>query len=192
MTDAALPLDASSRRKASHYEILGETYAKFEFFEQGWNPYSRFLDVDKVDVILRRNEAGKRIYREVQVKYGKLHRVGQAWEKQLFDLTSWRFFKESEFEGYLDQKNFFVAYVLAADIGYRGDIFIFPVQDFVRAIRCAIPSKGERKVFLSRPLDQPERWVLRRQSRFGAIDEKTCLDVSRYRRNFDALWSTGA
>jgi hypothetical protein len=42
------------RRKAGHYEVLGETYAKFEFFQKGWNPYSRFLDVDKVDLILRR------------------------------------------------------------------------------------------------------------------------------------------
>src|SRR6266496_5394114 len=24
-----------------------------EFFENGWNPYTRFLDVDKVDLILR-------------------------------------------------------------------------------------------------------------------------------------------
>lgn len=47
-------LAAEVRRKAGHYEILGETYAKFEFFENGWNSYSRFLDVDKVDLILRR------------------------------------------------------------------------------------------------------------------------------------------
>jgi len=31
------------RSRAGYYEILGETYAKFEFFEKGWNPYSRFL-----------------------------------------------------------------------------------------------------------------------------------------------------
>ncbi len=30
------------RSRAGHYEILGETYAKFEFFEKGWNPYTRF------------------------------------------------------------------------------------------------------------------------------------------------------
>ncbi len=42
-----------ARQQAGHYEILGETYAKFEFFENGWNPYTRFLDVDKVDLILR-------------------------------------------------------------------------------------------------------------------------------------------
>lgn len=63
-------LEPEARRKAGHYEILGETYAKFEFFENGWNPYSRFLDVDKVDLILRRRDTDQPIYREVQVKYG--------------------------------------------------------------------------------------------------------------------------
>lgn len=58
------------RHKAGHLEILGETIAKFEFFERGWNPYSRFLDVDKVDLILRRTENDSPVYREVQVKYG--------------------------------------------------------------------------------------------------------------------------
>ena len=40
--------------KAGHYEIQGETIAKFEFFENGYNPYSRYLDVDKVDIVLRK------------------------------------------------------------------------------------------------------------------------------------------
>jgi hypothetical protein len=35
---------AHDRRKAGHWEILGETCAKFDFFENGWNLYSRFLD----------------------------------------------------------------------------------------------------------------------------------------------------
>ena len=61
------PLGPELRRKAGHYEILGETYAKFEFFQKGWNPYSRFLDVDKVDLILRRRVNGLPDYREVQV-----------------------------------------------------------------------------------------------------------------------------
>jgi hypothetical protein len=47
--DQQKPLVADMRSRAGHYEILGETYAKFEFFEKGWNPYSRFLDVDKVE-----------------------------------------------------------------------------------------------------------------------------------------------
>jgi hypothetical protein len=53
MTDANLSMK-EMKQKAGHQEILGETLAKFEFFENGWHPYSRFLDVDKVDLILRR------------------------------------------------------------------------------------------------------------------------------------------
>lgn len=29
-------------KKPGHLEIIGETYAKMEFFEQGWNPYVGF------------------------------------------------------------------------------------------------------------------------------------------------------
>jgi hypothetical protein len=181
------PLGTETRQRAGHYEVLGETYAKFEFFENGWNPYSRFLDVDKVDLILRRRDTDRAIYREVQVKYGKLYEVGQIWELPLFDITSWRFFRESEFDDYLDHPHFFVAYVLAADIGYRGDIFIFPGRDFAALLRSAIPSKDKRKVYISRLKDQPEKWVLRRVNKFSVIDDSTTMDVSRYRRNFKVL-----
>ncbi len=131
-------LDAETRRRAGHYEILGETYAKFEFFENGWNPYSRFLDVDKVDFILRRLHTNRPVYREVQVKFGKLHRCTAKWELQHFDVTSWRFFRENEFDAFLDHPDFFVAYVLAEDSGYLRDMFIFPVRDFVGLLRAAI------------------------------------------------------
>jgi len=187
MVDQDELLAAEVRRRAGHYEILGETYAKFEFFENGWNSYSRFLDVDKVDLILRQKSSGKRIYREVQVKFGKLYPVGSAWERELFDFTSWRFFKEDEFAAHVGQDDFFVAYVLARDIGYRGDIFIFPIRAFVQAIRCGISSKGQRKVYISRLRGNDERWVLRRLGRFKEVTDATCLDLSKYRRNFAAL-----
>lgn len=183
VTEALLP---SVKRKAGHYEILGETYAKFEFFEKGWNPYSRFLDVDKVDLVLRRRENNKKIYREVQVKYGKLYGV-PARERQLFDVTSWRFFKVDEFAPYLNDADFYIAYVLAADDGYKGDIFIFPVHEFAEIISSAIPSKGQRKVYISRRIGQENRWVVRRKYSFSVIDESTCLDVSKYHRNFGIL-----
>jgi hypothetical protein len=188
-------LTAKKRSQAGHPEILGETYAKFEFFENGWNPYSRFLDVDKVDLILRsrrRSKTGQRIYREIQVKFGKLYPVGSAWERELFDFTSWRFFKEEEFAGLLDQKDFFIAYVLSRypdsyNPKYQGDIFIFPIRDFDNIIRNGISSKGQRKVYISRLKGKQERWVLRRANRFSEITEETCLDVTVYRRNFAAL-----
>lgn len=180
-------LDANSRRRAGHYEILGETYAKFEFFENGWNPYARFLDVDKIDFILRRRETDRPIYREVQVKYGKLFRCGLKWELPLFDVTSWRFFREHEFDAFLDHPGFFIAYVLAEDIGYRGDIFIFPIRDFVELLRAAIPSGNNKKVYFSRLKEKPERWVLRRLNKFSTVDGSSTVDISRYRRGFGAL-----
>jgi hypothetical protein len=193
VNDELEPLAADKRSRAGHYEVLGETYAKFEFFEKGWNPYSRFLDVDKVDFILRkRDPKGRIVYREVQVKFGKLYPVGSAWEREHFDFTSWRFFRENEFAAVVEQKDFFIAYVLSRDPtperpAYQGDIFIFPVRDFDSIIRCGIPSKGQRKIYLSRLKGEQERWVLRRVSRISEITDKTCLDVTKYRRSFDAL-----
>lgn len=183
-------LDPETRRKAGHYEVLGETYAKFEFFENGWNSYTRFLDVDKVDLILRRRVGSNRMYREVQVKYGKLHNCTSRWELPLFDVTSWRFFSESEFDDHAEQKDFFIAYVLAQDIGYERDIFIFPVRDFIGILRSSIKSGGKRKVYISRLRNEPEKWVLRKSSKFGTIDDTTTVNVSPYRRNFSALLSS--
>jgi hypothetical protein len=174
------------RRKAGHYEILGETYAKFEFFQKGWNPYSRFLDVDKVDLILRRRTNTSPTYREIQVKFGKLYRVGAAWERRLFDVSSWRFFKDGEFDDANPQ--LYIAYVLSEDDEYRGDFFVFPVQEFASIIRAAPMSGGKRKVYISRCKGDPKRWVLRRsKTRFDQVTDDTCLEVSSYRRNFALL-----
>jgi hypothetical protein len=186
MPDESPTIDVEKKARAGHYEILGETYAKFEFFENGWNSYSRFLDVDKVDLILRRVVKGERIYREVQVKFGKLHKVGTAWEKTLFDFTSWRFFKEDEFAGQLNRPDFFVAYLLAADIGYSRDIFIFPIRDFVALVKSGIPSKGQRKIYISHVPDG-NRWILRKTSKLTTLDDSSCVDVTSYRRNFALL-----
>jgi hypothetical protein len=175
------------RQRAGHYEVLGETYAKFEFFEAGWNPYSRFLDTDKVDLLLRRTISGNRTYREVQVKYGKLHEVKTSWERLFFDFTSWRFFKPDEFADYEHREDFYIAYVLARDIGYRGDIFVFPVREFVGVLNDSIPSGSRVKVYLSRCLGNDERWVLRKKARFDEVNDESCLDVSHYRRNFAQL-----
>lgn len=180
-------LSTEVRRNAGHYEILGETYAKFEFFENGWNPYTRFLDVDKVDMILRRRHQRRPIYREAQVKYGKLYPVGSRWERTLFDYTSWRFFREEEFEEYLDHPHFYIVLILAADIGYDRDIFIFPVRDFVRLVRLAIPSKGQRKVYISRSLHDPSKWYLRRLTKITEFTPDAVADVSSFRRNFAVL-----
>ncbi len=178
-------MEPEQRRKAGHYEVLGETYAKFEFFQKGWNPYSRFLDVDKVDLILRRTVNGSPVYREVQVKFGKLYRVTGGWQHRLFDVTSWRFFKEGEFER--ANPALFVAYVMSEDDEYRGDFFLFPVRAFASIIHAAPTAGGQRRVFISRSRDDPKRWLLRRTSKFDQVTAETCLDVSEYRRNFGIL-----
>lgn len=189
-------LAVSVKKGSGHQEVLGETYAKFEFFEKNWNPYSRFLDVDKVDLILRRrNPDGQRIYREVQVKFGKLYRVGSAWERQLFDFSSWRFFKDDEFAVQIEQKDFFMAYVLSRDPtpdkpAYQGDIFIFPVRYFVdEIIHGSIRSQNQRwKVYLSRLKGEEEHWFLRKADRkFTEITKENCVEVTKYRRNFGLL-----
>src|SRR5262245_49291018 len=89
---------AEMKRKAGHQEILGETLAKFEFFQHGWHPYTRFLDVDKIDLILRRRRGDHVEYREVQVKFGKLYPCTTRWSLPFFDFTSWRFFKDRDLE----------------------------------------------------------------------------------------------
>ncbi len=180
-------LSAEDRRRAGHYEVLGETYAKFEFFENGWNPYTRFLDVDKVDMILRRRHKNRPIYREVQVKYGKLFLLKPGQEGGLFDCSSWCFFHEDAFDAYLDHSDFYIALILAADTGYRGDIFIFPVRDFARLVRLAIPSGGKRKVYISRSRQDPSKWYLRRIYRVTEITPDSTADVSSFRRNFTVL-----
>ena len=111
--------------------------------------------MDKVDLILRRPTAtGRPTYREVQVKFGKLYPVDSGWEREHFDFSSWRFFKEDELRGWSSERTFSSHTFLSRDPtpvkpAYQGDIFIFPVRDFDRLIRCAIPSKV-RKVYLSR------------------------------------------
>src|SRR5205085_12002463 len=109
-----------------------------------------------------------------------------------FEFTSWRFFREEEFAGHLNQKHFLLAYVLSRNSeshkpAYQGDIVIFPVRKFVEIVRQGIPSKGQREVYLSRLKGDEERWVLRKATHFAKITDEACLDVTEYRRNFAVL-----
>jgi hypothetical protein len=67
--------------------VLGETYAKFEFFEKGWNPYTRFLDLDKVDLILRRRTTTGRLYREIS---GQVQRTKATSSSSRFVISTER------------------------------------------------------------------------------------------------------
>lgn len=176
------------RQKAGHQEILGETLAKFEFFQHRWHPYSRFLDIEKVDLVLRRRLPEGVVYREVQVKFGKLHECTNAWEKRLFSHTSWRFFTEKNLYDLTEQKGIFVAYVLSPDDGYKSDMFIFPVEDFAAIVRRSDKLKnGSYRVYISRTIGDNPRWYVRRLAKFDAINELTVVDVTNYHRNFQCL-----
>ena len=187
--DEGAPLTtAEMRRKAGHQEILGETIAKFEFFHNGWHPYTRFLDVEKIDLILRRRKAGRVDYREVQVKYGKLYECGPRWERALFSVTSWRFFTDESLTALTDQKGLYLAYVLAPDDGFKGDMFIFPIDDFAALVRQSDRrSNGKYRVYFSRSVHDPKRWYLRRLPNFTELSEASVIEVTPYYRNFGYL-----
>ncbi len=178
----------ASRRKAGHQEILGETLAKFEFFQHGWHPYTRFLDVDKIDLILRRRKEKIVEYREIQVKFGKLYTCINRWELQLFSVTSWRFFTEQSLIDLTERDGLFLAYVLAPDDGFKGDLFVFPIAEFANCIRRSdkIPN-GKYRVYISRTRGDNPRWYMRRQSGFAELTDETVIDVTKYYRNFACL-----
>ena len=179
-------MDKASKFRAGHYEIQGETIAKFEFFDNGFNPYSRYLDVDKVDLLLRKREGQKIQYIEVQVKYGRLYPCQPKWQVDKFDFTSWKFFKLDEFKHAHD--NLFVAYVFAYPAGYKGDIFIFPAKEFNSLINLAIISNTKKgkaaKVYIAHSI-QDDRWYLWKKWNFDAISSENTVDVTKYRRNFE-------
>ena len=175
-------------QQAGHYEIHGETIAKFEFFENGFNPYSRYLDIEKVDLILRKNIGNSIKYYDIQVKYGRLYECGIKWEKLLnFDVTSWRFFKPNEF---INSKSLFIAYVLSLPGKYNGDIFIFPALKFNEIINKAIScntKKGKRfKVYIARNKTE-NKWYLWKKRPFDKITTDTCLELTEYWRNFKQI-----
>ena len=188
MTEANLS-KKEMKLKAGHQEILGETIAKFEFFENGWHPYSRFLDVDKVDLILRRRLSDRIVYREVQVKFGKLFECTVPWEKPLFSCTSFRFFSEKNLDDMTKQKELFLAYVLSRDERFKGDMLIFPIAEFAETMRKAHKAgNGKYRVYISHKLGDENRWFVRRQQRqFKVINDETTVEVTRYYRNFRCL-----
>jgi len=174
------------KQKAGHYEIQGETIAKFEFFDNGFNPYSRYLDIDKIDLILRKRIGQKIQYIEVQVKYGRLYKCTPRWQIDKFDYTTWRFFKLNEFSESHD--NLFIAYVMGHPDGYKGDIFIFPVKKFHELINSGIirnTKKGKQACIYIAHSIKDNKWYLWKKLGFEKITPENAVDVSVFRRNFD-------
>lgn len=182
-------MENKPKPKAGHLEIIGETIAKFELFDNGWNPYSRFLDTDKVDILLRRTSGKEIHYREVQVKYGKLYHKLSKWEYDYFDVTSFRFFNPKEFDHI--QNNLFIFYVLHLDSGYKGDVFIFPIKDFRNLLKEAVKSKQNVKLYMSRLKGETTKWILRKSTNGKdfkeGINDQNSIDISMFYRNFRSL-----
>jgi hypothetical protein len=86
------------------------------------------------------------------------------------------------------QKGLFLAYVLSPDGGFKGDMFIFPIDDFAKIVRMSDKSgNGNYRVCISRQSDDDLRWFVRRQPKFNVIDKETTVDVTSHYRNFRCL-----
>jgi hypothetical protein len=172
---------AMKNKHAANLGVIGETIAKIAFFEAGWSPFNRFLDEEKVDLVLRR---GPGVYRDVQVKYGRLYRA-RTDRKRPWVVTSWRLVREDAFDD--ADSSLFVAVVLVENRRFEGDIFIVPVRAFAALLHEAPPVKGGRRrvCFARRP---DGRWVLPKVATMvDAFDDSNSVDVTKYRGNFALL-----
>ena len=182
---------ATVEARSGHLEIIGETAAKLLLFQRGWNPYSRFLDVDKVDLILRRNRKNAPEYREIQVKYRRLW-AGEdqsVWESKLFSATAWYTAAADEFARH--RSGFFVMFIFGyPDRRIEKDVLIFPSRDLDEIIRHSpLHKKGDdaRALYISKSCADPRWFVRLTRKKFPEINAQTCVDVTQYCNNFDIL-----
>lgn len=177
--------------RSGHLEIIGETAAKLLLFQQGWNPYSRFLDVDKVDLILRRNRKNAPEYREIQVKYRRLFGAGKPshWGSKLFSATAWYTADADEFASH--RPGFFVMFVFGyPDRRIEEDVLIFPSRDLHKIIqRAPLHKKNDdaRVLYISKSSDDSSWYVRLTRRKFAQIAADTCVDVTKYKNNFSVL-----
>ena len=174
-------------QRSGHLEIIGETAAKLILFQQGWNPYSRFLDQDKVDLILRRKRNGVPVYREVQVKYRRLFAKKEntrQWDARLFTAVAWYNVESDEFVE--NRPGLFVMFIFGyADRQLEKDVLIFPSRDFHDLIqRAPVTAKNKRVLYISKSRADNSWHVWLSRRKFFAIDASTCVDITRYRNNF--------
>lgn len=179
------------RKGKGHQEVQGETIAMFEFYEHGFNPYSHYVDEDKVDLILRKRVGQRTRYWEVQVKFGRLWRWESGWQSRLFDVTSWRPMARNAFETHRPELH--VAYVLSEpEVGYRGDIFIFPSSRFHQLVQSVQPGGSGKNCTVHFCRTPAGQWYLLRNLRkFSELTEANAVCVESYRRNFNGLLEAG-
>ena len=176
-------------QKPGHLEVIGETAAKLLLFQKGWNPYSRFLDVDKVDLILRRSQKNKTEYREIQIKYRRLFENNRdRWDGRLFSATAWYNADKDEFKAH--RPGFFILFVFGyPDRRLEKDVLIFPSKEFHEIIQKSPPIKegDKRVVYISKAKNNHGWYTWLSRKKFSAISPQTCQDVSRFLNNFDLL-----
>jgi hypothetical protein len=169
---------------SGHLEVIGETIAKIRFFENGINSYSRFLDRDRVDFVIRVPRPGGVIFKEIQVKYSKYYlqrtrgkEIPHAWVKVAE--TKLRF---DPVLNYL-----FV-------VGYEKPIlFIIPslsLKEMLPLVRVSSSKKG--RIFHFDMYEfAPGRWgIYKRESErvgIGYFDPDNYVDLSDYTNNFEIL-----
>lgn len=100
----------SGGMSSGHKEIIGETIAKLRLFYEGFNVYSRFLDIDAVDFVIRKRKGKAVAYKEIQMKYSKHHMEGNEY---------WYGIGKNTFER---RANFFFMFIC----GDMDKIFIIP------------------------------------------------------------------
>jgi hypothetical protein len=174
------------RPKAGHQKVL--TVAKAELLRNGWNPYSGFLDDERIDLVARKNTGKEILYVDVQVKKFTLFRVREKWQSQMFDFVTWRFLQGTEFDDC--NPNLVVALVLTNNENrdYQGDIFFFTAARFAELLKQAVPSVGLVKPHLARSLQETNRWFWCKVWRKGMeLDPDSVIEVSDARQGFHVL-----
>jgi len=148
--------------KPGHQEVIGETIAKLRLFEKGINTYSRFLDVDAVDFVIRSRKRKKINYKEIQMKYSKYHKKSNGY---------WFGINKKSFE-YRD--NFYFMFIC----GEIGNIFIIPSKKLKNFIRKFNSDKVKWHVFIK---ERKNMWY------FSTKKEYDDINITEYRNQFEIL-----
>jgi hypothetical protein len=177
-------------KRVGHQEIHGENIAQFEFSQAGWNPFKHYVDVDQVDLLLRRRTPPKPPeYREVQVKWCRSWVISESsWQGKFFTHVSWRHFTTEDFASH--RPELFVAFVIPnAEQIYTGDIFIFCSGEFHELIqRSPAFTKGTNRKCFELCHGHDERWyLLLQRNKFEQLNADTAFEVTASRRRFGLL-----
>ncbi|MGA2281619.1 MAG: hypothetical protein ABSG80_15105 [Verrucomicrobiota bacterium] len=169
--------------KSGHQEIIGETLAKLWLFEQGWDPYDRFLDRYKVDFVLRTQKASAPVYRDIQVKFRSLHPPCK-WMKPMFSVHTGIRLGKDDFKDH--RPELFVVVVLRTKSQpYQTDYFTFPSKWFRERIQEApFYKKNVSKIVSFAKAATADNWfILKQRKKFLQVNVETCLNIDSYRNN---------